>query len=293
MTDGHGWSAVASAAFTISTPTAPAISPDGGTFTATQSVTIGNIPDGDTAFYTTDGSDPTTSSSAVSYSGAFDVDQSETIEAAVHDAATGWSAVASADFTINNDSAPTVQTDDATSLAADSATLNGDITDSGSDAITGYGFSYSTDEENWTDVNVGTDDYSGSFSYDLAGLTVGTTYYYKAYATNSVDTVYGDIISFETSNQSTPPTAPTISPDGGAFTVAQSVTIGNIPDGDTAFYTTDGSDPTTSSSAVSYSGAFDVDQSRRSRPLSMMRPPAGALPLRLPSPSTIYPRPQP
>ena len=35
----------------------PAISPDGGTFTATQSVTIGNIPDGNTA-YTTDGTRP-------------------------------------------------------------------------------------------------------------------------------------------------------------------------------------------------------------------------------------------
>ena len=37
---------------------APNISPDGGTFTNSQSVTIDNISGGDTAYYTIDGSEP-------------------------------------------------------------------------------------------------------------------------------------------------------------------------------------------------------------------------------------------
>ena len=65
-----------------------------------QSVNLGNIPGGDTAFYTTDGSDPTSSSTAIIYSGAFTVSQSEQIRAVVYDPATGWSNATSAVFTI-------------------------------------------------------------------------------------------------------------------------------------------------------------------------------------------------
>ncbi|MGD0622941.1 MAG: chitobiase/beta-hexosaminidase C-terminal domain-containing protein [Thermacetogeniaceae bacterium] len=39
---------------------------------------------------------------------------------------------------------------------------------------------------------------------------------------------------------------PVISPSGGAYTSAQTVTIGNISSGDTAYYTTDGSNPESS-----------------------------------------------
>jgi hypothetical protein len=45
----------------------PIISPAGGTFTAAQAVTIGNIPSGDTAYYTTDGPNPQTSSTRITY----------------------------------------------------------------------------------------------------------------------------------------------------------------------------------------------------------------------------------
>ena len=165
-----GWSSVNSAVFTIistTPPSAPAITPDGGAFTTAQSVTFSNIPNADTCYYTTDGSDPANSGTAIIYTWTFTVSQSEIIKAAVHDPVVGWSGVSLAAFTI--------------------------------------------------------------------------------------------------SSSSIPPPAPAITPDGGAFTMAQSVTFSNIPNDGNAYYTTDGSDPTSSKTAVTYSGAFTVSRSETIR----------------------------
>jgi len=82
----------------------PVISPSGGAYTSAQTVTIGNISSGDTAYYTTDGSNPESSNTAVAYSGPFTVSQSETVLAAIHDPTTGWSSVASATLSISGSS---------------------------------------------------------------------------------------------------------------------------------------------------------------------------------------------
>jgi uncharacterized protein YjdB len=80
-------------------PSSPAISPDGGTFDAPQSVTINNIPDGDSAYYTTNSSSPNTGSNL--YSGSFMVNQSEWVCAAIYDPNSGlWSVEAEAYFTV-------------------------------------------------------------------------------------------------------------------------------------------------------------------------------------------------
>ena len=164
-------------------------------------------------------------------------------------------------------SAPTVETGNAASIANDYAALNGDITSNGGDTINGYGFYYSTDQNQWSEATAGTDNHYGSFSYNLTGLTTNTNYYFKAYATNPEGTSYGSVVSFTTSAQSTQTTqstqsgGPVINPAGGTYTSAQSVTISNIPGGDTAYYTTDGSNPETSSTAIAYSAAFTVSQS--------------------------------
>jgi hypothetical protein len=57
-------------------------------------------------------------------------------------------------------------------------------------------FSYSTDEEQSTEVEVGSSDLLGSFSYTLDGLIPNTVYYFKAYAANSAGTSYGAVQSF-------------------------------------------------------------------------------------------------
>ncbi|HWP97544.1 MAG TPA: stalk domain-containing protein [Syntrophomonadaceae bacterium] len=94
-------------------------------------------------------------------------------------------------------SAPMVLTDAASSTASLSAVLNGEIRSRGGETITAYGVSYSTDKQTWTPVQAGSDNLLGSFSYTLRGLTANTEYYFKAYATNSEGTSYGDIKSFQ------------------------------------------------------------------------------------------------
>ncbi len=265
---GSGYSNVTSAYFNIgssSTLGTPIISPDGGSYTTAQTVTIGNIYG--TAYYTTDGSNPETSSTRTTYTEPLTVSQSETIQA-VNSSSVGWSNVGVASFTIGSGSTgvtilsiPTVSTGSATAIADNDATLNGSITSNGSDTITGYGFYYSTDQNQWTEITAGTDNHFGSFNYNLTGLTVNITYYFKAYATNPEGTAYGNVLSFTTSTQSSQTGGPVINPDGGTYSSAQSVTISNTPGGDVAYYTTDGSNPETSSTAVTYNGAFTVSQS--------------------------------
>ena len=104
----------------------PIISPAGGTFTTDQTVTIGDIYG--TAYYTTDGSNPESSSTRIAYSGPFTVYQSETINAANYSSA-GWSAVTSAVFYINGSSsneAPVISPDGGTFTTSQTVTI-GDI----------------------------------------------------------------------------------------------------------------------------------------------------------------------
>ena len=96
-------------------------------------------------------------------------------------------------------SAPTVSTNSAFSITATDATLSGNVTSDGGATVTARGFLYGTSENNLTeDVQSGNG--TGSFTKALTGLTSGTTYYYKAYATNSAGTAYGEVRSFTTEN---------------------------------------------------------------------------------------------
>jgi hypothetical protein len=261
-----GWSGIATTIFYINTSSgAPVISPNGGSYTSAQSVTISSGISG-TTYYTIDGSNPESSSTRIIYTGAFTVSQTESIQA-VNYSSSGWSGVTSAAFTISSGSstvtllsAPSVVTNNASSAAGNYVTLSGSVTNNGGDVINAYGFSYSTDQNQWTQLVAGTDNHFGSYSYSLTGLIANTNYYFKAYATNPEGTSYGSVVSFLTSAQSTQAVGLVINPDGGTYTSAQSVTFNNIPSGDIAYYTTDGSNPATSSSAVAYSGAFTVSQ---------------------------------
>jgi hypothetical protein len=101
-------------------------------------------------------------------------------------------------------SKPTGVTLSATSSITDTqATLNGNIGTNGGLNITDYGFYYSTtngfNDGEGTKTQVGTNNTTGAFSKILSGLNAGTTYYIKAYATNSIGTTYSTQGSFETS----------------------------------------------------------------------------------------------
>ena len=93
----------------------------------------------------------------------------------------------------------TLITSAVSSLTNISATSGGNITSDGGANITQRGLCYGT-STNPTTANSTTNDGSGtgSFISNLAGLTASTTYYARAYATNSAGTAYGNEVSFTT-----------------------------------------------------------------------------------------------
>jgi uncharacterized protein (TIGR02145 family) len=96
---------------------------------------------------------------------------------------------------------PTVITSAATSIDLTTATSGGNVTSDGGAALTAKGVCWSTSTNPTialpTKTNDGTT--TGSFTSSLTGLSHGTTYYIRAYATNSAGTGYGTQTSFNTS----------------------------------------------------------------------------------------------
>jgi Chitobiase/beta-hexosaminidase C-terminal domain len=76
----------------------PTFSPPGGAYTSAQPVTISDATSGATIYYTTNGSTPTTSSTA--YTGPIAVSSTETLEAMAVATGDTNSAVASVAYTI-------------------------------------------------------------------------------------------------------------------------------------------------------------------------------------------------
>ncbi len=95
--------------------------------------------------------------------------------------------------------APTVTTQDVSDIYITTATANGNITDLGISNPTQHGVCWST-SENPTTLNNKTEDGAanaiGAFTCSITGLAAGSTYYVRAYATNSAGTSYGEQVTF-------------------------------------------------------------------------------------------------
>ena len=85
---------------TTETCATPTFNPAAGTYTSAQNVTISTATDGAIIYYTTDGTDPTTSSSV--YNSSINVSQTTTIKAIAVKEGIDNSAVATAEYTIVN-----------------------------------------------------------------------------------------------------------------------------------------------------------------------------------------------
>ena len=100
--------------------------------------------------------------------------------------------------------APTVSTTAVSSVTSTSASSGGNVTSDGEDPITTRGVCWSTSENPTTsDIHTSDGTGAGSFTSAITGLSPGTTYHVRAYATNSAGTGYGDDLSFTASYSST------------------------------------------------------------------------------------------
>ena len=111
---------------------------------------------------------------------------------------------------------PTVTTDTATNITQTTATSGGNVTSDGGGTVTARGVCWST-SINPTLSNSHTTNGSGigTFISYIAGLSINTQYYLRAYATNNVGTAYGNELSFTT--LSSCPGIPTVLYEGQTY----------------------------------------------------------------------------
>ncbi len=162
---------------------------------------------------------------------------------------------------------PTITTTSATEITRVSAKSGGTISNDGGATVITAGLCFSTGHNPTTANNTITNTSSfGSFNTSVTGLSLNTTYYARAFATNSTGTAYGNEITFTTKNLSIPtittqvadisiPFATTsggiISDDGGLPVTTRGVCWGTAPNPTiSGNKTIDGSGMGTFSSAI-------------------------------------------
>jgi hypothetical protein len=102
-------------------------------------------------------------------------------------------------FTTTTATLPNLTTTSVSSVTTNSVISGGNVTSDGGASVTARGVCYSTSTNpTISSLKVSSGTGSGSFSATMSGLSSGTTYYIKAYATNSVGTAYGNEINFMT-----------------------------------------------------------------------------------------------
>jgi len=225
----------------VSAPTVaiPVLSPTGGTYVTSVTVTISDSTPGATIHYTTDGSTPTTSSTP--YTGPIAVTQTTTVKAMA--AASGMlnSGVASATYAIQQQVATPA-------LSPAGGTYMGSVTVTISDATPGATIHYTTDGSTPTTA-------SATYAGPIA-VTQTTTIKAMAAASGMADSAVASAAYTIQQQVATP----SFSPAGGTYISSVTVTISDTTPGATIYYTTDGSTPTTNSTP--YSGPIPVTQTR-------------------------------
>ena len=94
---------------------------------------------------------------------------------------------------------PSISTSPVTNITLTTATSGGDISSDGNAAVTARGVCWSTlSNPAISDSKTSDGNGTGQFTSNIAGITSGTLYYVRAYATNSAGTAYGDEVSFTT-----------------------------------------------------------------------------------------------
>lgn len=156
---------------------------------------------------------------------------------------------------------PTLTTSTVSNITTTDATCGGNVTTDGGAAVTARGVCWNTTQNptlSMTKANNGSTVNGsgiGSFTSSITGLSPGTTYYVRAYATNSKGTAYGSQTQFTTTavapvltttaasaiTSSSLTSGGNISSDGGSAITARGVCWGTTPNPTiTGSKTTDG-----------------------------------------------------
>ncbi len=106
-------------------------------------------------------------------------------------------------FTTNAQQAmPSVTTGNVTNITTITADCSGDVTSDGGSSVTARGVCWSTSQNPTTSNSKTTNGTGlGTYTSNITGLSPNTTYYVRAYATNSNGTSYGEQKSFKTSQE--------------------------------------------------------------------------------------------
>lgn len=128
----------------------------------------------------------------------------------------------SADFSITDP--PTVTTAAISNITASTATSGGNVTSDGGASVTARGVVWSILANPTIEQNLGmTSDGEGTgqFVSSLTGLSASTTYFLRAFATNTAGTAYGDELSFTTISSFTCGSSFIDQRDGKTYTTIQ------------------------------------------------------------------------
>jgi alpha-tubulin suppressor-like RCC1 family protein len=213
----------------------PSFSPAGGTYTAAQNVTISTTTSGATLRYTTDGSEPTSSSTA--YSAPVLVDTTTTLKAKGFKS--GWteSDTRSGTYTMNFGTlaAPGMTPGAGTYISSVDVSMS---------AAPYATIRYTTN---------GSEPTSGSTIY-TGPVTLTTTTTLKAKAFHPDYTTSATTTTAYTIKAATP----TFTPDAGSYGASQTITIATATPGATITYTLNGADPTVTDPAIASGGSIVV-----------------------------------
>jgi uncharacterized repeat protein (TIGR03803 family) len=237
---GVSRSAIASATYRITLPAAtPTFNPGAGSYTAVQSVSIGEATSGAVIYYTTDGSTPTPTSPV--YAGPITVNTTETLRAIALATGGSKSAVASALYRIQVPAAtPTFMPPAGTYSAPQNLSIN--------DATAGATIYYTTNGTNPTQSSAV---YAGPISVTSTETVKAMALASGGLKSTVANALYKIVLPIAE--------APEFSPPAGSYNSEQNVTISDSTVGATIYYTTDGTTPTQNSSV--FAGTISVASS--------------------------------
>lgn len=126
-------------------------------------------------------------------------------------------------FQTKNRSLPIVATLAAKNITYTTATIEAEVRESGGSEVTERGVCYSVSSNpTISDTKIMVGSGVGMFIANLTDLSVETTYYVRAYATNAKGTSYGDEITFQTNAYS----LPTVTTEDVTYITHTSATVG-------------------------------------------------------------------